>query len=178
MEPSAMKLHLGCGDIRLDGWHNIDVRRTPAVDSVCNLHDLSTVCGDGQADAVYACHVLEHFGFGVCQPTASQVLAHWVSRLRPGGTCFISVPDLKAVGLAIAHEQDGFRQYDFMRCLYGGCEYPTNRHFIGYTRDLLTAEMTFAGLRQIQTFEPFAFDTSRFVLHGCAVSLNLKGTKP
>lgn len=172
-----MKLHLGCGEIRLDGWTNVDVRQCFAADIVCNLVDLNPVCEPGQADAIYACHVLEHFGFNGVEPRASDVLRHWVSRLRPGGECFISVPDLQKVGAAIAATQDTYQQWCFMKCLYGGCEYPQNRHFVGYTRRLLLEEMVAAGLSEVQPFKPFADDTSAFVLHGCAVSLNLKGTK-
>jgi predicted SAM-dependent methyltransferase len=170
------KLHLGCGDIRLDGWLNIDARPGPAVDAVCDLTDLAPVCGPSEADAVYACHVLEHFGFGIVRPSAFDVLRHWVTRLRHGGECFISVPDLQRIGAAIARTDSPHEQYDFMRCLYGGCEYPQNRHFIGFTVPLLRSLMRDSGLVDIQTFDSFAADTSRFNLHGCDVSLNLKGT--
>lgn len=172
-----MKLHLGCGDIRLDGWVNVDARKTAAVDRVCDLTDLSGVCGEGEADAVYACHVLEHFGFNGVQPAAIDVLTHWVSRLRAGGQCFISVPDLQSVGLAISKTWDVHEQWNLMKCLYGGCEYPQNRHFIGFTCGTLAAHMRLAELDDICPFEPFADDTSKFVLHGCEVSLNLVGTK-
>lgn len=172
-----MKLHLGCGDIRLTGWLNVDVRDCAGGDVKCDLTDLSPICGEGEASAIYACHVLEHFGFNGVTPRAADVLRHWVTRLKPGGECFISVPDLQKVGLAIATETNPGAHFNFMKCLYGGCEYPQNRHFIGFTRPLLEYWMQGAGLASFETFEPFADDTSRFVLHGCAVSLNLKGTR-
>ena len=173
-----MKLHLGCGDIRLDGWLNVDVRADTRADVQCDLTDLSPVCGPGEATAVYACHVLEHFGFNGVSPSASDVLRHWVSRLASSGEIFISVPDLQRVGAAIAATQETYEQWCFMKCLYGGCEYPQNRHFVGFTRNLLFEQMTACGLVDVGEFEPFAEDTSKFVLHGCAVSLNLKGRKP
>ena len=173
-----MKLHLGCGDIRLTGWLNVDVRECAGGDVRCDLTDLSPVCGEGEADAVYACHVLEHFGFNGVTPRASDVLRHWVTRLRTGGECFISVPDLQKVGAAIAATDNAYEQWCFMKCIYGGCEYPQNRHFVGFTYQLLSAAMHEAGLTDVQPFAPFCDDTSRFVLHGCAVSLNLKGVKP
>lgn len=173
-----MKLHLGCGDIRLQGWVNVDARQTLAADAVCDLADLGPVCDANGASAVYACHVLEHFGFNGVVPGAGDVLAHWVSRLAPGGKCFISVPDLQRVGAAIARTDDDRAQWNFMKCIYGGCEYSQNRHFIGFTYRLLADCMRAAGLVSIEPFAPFADDTSKFVLHGCAVSLNLKGTKP
>jgi predicted SAM-dependent methyltransferase len=172
-----MKLHLGCGEIRLDGWVNIDARDTPAVDAVCDLTELSSVAPPQSCDAIYACHVLEHFGFGCAKPTAFDVCRHWVSRLRIEGELFISVPDLQKVGAAIAGSQSFLSDWEFMKCLYVGCEYPQNRHFSGFTRRLLAPMLTEAGLSEIQNFESFAPDTSRFVLHGCDVSLNMKGRR-
>jgi len=174
MKPT--KLHLGCGDIRLPDWINVDARPGPAVDLVCDLADVSAL--PHSASAVYACHVLEHFGFNGVQPSAGEVLAGWVRLLEPGGECFISVPDLQAVGEAIAGTEDINAQFNFMKCIYGGCEYPQNRHFVGFTASLLESLMRASGLKLIQHFDSFAEDTSRFVLHGCDVSLNLVGTKP
>lgn len=172
-----MKLHLGCGDIRLTGWLNVDVRECKGGDVQCDLTDLSPVCGEGEATAIYACHVLEHFGFNGVTPRAADVLRHWVSRLEKGGEILISVPDLQKVGAAIAATDNSYEQWCFMKCIYGGCEYPQNRHFVGYTRQLLTEQMAVSGLTEIEPFVPFVDDTSRFVLHGCDVSLNLRGVK-
>lgn len=171
-----MKLHLGCGDIRIDGWVGVDVRPGPAVDLVADIASVDNL--PRGCEAVYACHVLEHFGFHGVQPAALDVLAGWVSLLKPGGTCYLSVPDLQRVGAAIAATDNLAVQFNFMKCLYGGCEYEQNRHFIGFTYQLLGHVMHLAGLVDMQTFESFADDTSRFVLHGCPVSLNLKGTRP
>lgn len=170
-----MKYHLGCGDIRLDGWVNVDARPSPAVDLVCDLADVSQL--PKGAEAVYACHVLEHFGFNGVTPSAGDVLRGWVGLLAPGGKCYISVPDLQKIGAAIADARCLVEQCNFMKCIYGGCEYPQNRHFSGFTDNLLVHVMTAAGLGDIQWFDSFAEDTSRFVLHGCNVSLNLVGTK-
>jgi predicted SAM-dependent methyltransferase len=170
-----MKYHLGCGDIRLEGWVNVDARYGPAVDIVCDLADVSGL--PGNAEAVYACHVLEHFGFHGVKPAALDVLRGWVRLLGHGRFCYISVPDLQRVGVAIAATRDIRQQFDFMKCIYGGSEYPQNRHFIGFTELLLRQWMKDAGLVDVMPFEPFANDTSRFNLHGCDVSLNLKGVK-
>jgi len=170
---SALRYHLGCGDIRLPGWINVDARPGPAVDLVCDLSDVSSL--QGGAEAVYACHVLEHFGFNGVSPAATNVLLGWCNLLAPNGECFISVPDLQKVGRAISETGDIGEQFNFMKCIYGGCEYPQNRHFIGFTEPLLRNMMARAGLCHIQPFESFAEDTSRFVLHGCNVSLNLVG---
>jgi predicted SAM-dependent methyltransferase len=167
------KYHLGCGDIRLADWINVDARPSPAVDIVCDLADVSQL--GGNAGAVYACHVLEHFGFNGVHPSAVEVLRGWVGLLAPLGACFISVPDLQKVGAAIAATDNPAEQFNFMKCIYGGCEYPQNRHFVGFTEPLLRGVMEQVGLIGVTRFPSFAEDTSRFNLHGCDVSLNLVG---
>lgn len=171
----GVRLHLGCGDIHLDGWINVDARKTPAVDLVARLHDLPFAAGS--ISQIYACHVLEHFGFGVARPTYKEVLVHWVSKLSPGGVLFVSVPNIAAVGRAISKALSVDQEYDFMRCLYGGCDYETNRHFVGFTERLLYNALREAGLSGLSRFSPFANDTSTFSLHNTFVSLNVKGTK-
>jgi hypothetical protein len=172
-----MKLHLGCGDIRLEGWTNIDVRTTSGTDLV---EDISTLPSfqKGCVDSIYACHVLEHFGLNH-QPSAQLVLNRWVELLKPTGEIFISVPNLLALLKGIEHYQNEMLQtFDLLKAVYGGQEYPTNIHYGGFTPQYLMSLMTRSGLGQLQPFKPFCKDTSQFVLHGFWVSLNLKGVKP
>jgi predicted SAM-dependent methyltransferase len=172
-----MKLQIGCGDIRLEGWVNIDTRKTSATDLVCDVTRIRDHIAE-PVEAIYACHVLEHFGFGICEPRAEDVLQGWVDMLAPSGTIFLSVPDLKQIAIGILTSDGSFAaEYNFMRCLYGGSEYAENRHFVGFTRTLLRTLMKRVGLRHVRPFESFVDDTSRFVLHGVPISLNLMGMK-
>lgn len=172
-----MKLHLGCGDIRIEGWYGVDARRSAGADVVCRLEDIWHRFAPASIEAIYACHVLEHFGFNGVRPDAQEAVSGWAELLKPGGEMFISVPDLRQAARGILGAETLGAQFNFMKLLYGGCEYPENRHFIGFTAELLAHMMRAAGLRDIKTFEPFADDTSKFVLHGLPVSLNLKGMK-
>lgn len=174
----SLKLHLGCGQIHLDGWQNIDVRPTAAADRVLDIAALQPEMFREPITDIYACHVLEHFGFGVAEPSAQSVLASWARLLEPGGRLFISVPDLRAVGAALARGSNLWEDWNWTKCLYGGCEYPTNRHFIGFTELTLRMFFTNAGLIDVTKFESFARDTSAFVLHETFVSLNLRGVRP
>lgn len=61
MNPAdAKRLHLGCGNIRLEGFCNVDILMTPAVDVVSDISKLDNF-SDNSIDLIYACHVLEHF---------------------------------------------------------------------------------------------------------------------
>lgn len=59
-DPQSTKLHLGCGDVRIPGWCNIDIGDTGANDLNDNISSLDRVSENFATD-VYACHALEHF---------------------------------------------------------------------------------------------------------------------
>ncbi len=87
-----MNLHLGCGKRRLQGFVHVDLADFPHID---HRHDVRTLpmFGDGAADLVYACHVLEYFD----RVEVRDVLAEWRRVLRPGGTLRLAVPDFAAL---------------------------------------------------------------------------------
>ncbi len=61
MNPAdARRLHLGCGNIRLPNFCNVDILETHAVDVISDISKLDNF-SDDSIDLIYACHVLEHF---------------------------------------------------------------------------------------------------------------------
>ncbi len=82
-----MKLHLGCGTKKLDGWVNIDAVSMCQPDLV---HDISRHLPyeDQQADEVLAEDLLEHFDKYI----RFMVFAEWVRVLRIGGKITLQVP--------------------------------------------------------------------------------------
>ena len=57
----GMKLHIGCGDIIIPGWTNLDIDNLPGVDINDDARMLSKI-PDESCDIIYACHILEHLG--------------------------------------------------------------------------------------------------------------------
>ena len=55
-----MKLHLGCGNRRIDGFVNIDVMESDAVDLTSDVMKLPYE--ENSVDLIYGCSMLEHFG--------------------------------------------------------------------------------------------------------------------
>lgn len=82
-----LNLHLGCGDIRLSGFINIDIAKTPATDKVMDARKLNYP--DNSVDTIYASHLLEHFPHG----EVPLVLKEWHRVLKPGGKAVIVTPD-------------------------------------------------------------------------------------
>jgi predicted SAM-dependent methyltransferase len=86
------RLHLGCGQVHIPGWCNVDGLATGATDVIADLRTLEGI-PDACADMVYACHVLEHFSHVDIVP----ILRRWQQVLKPRGEIRISVPDLDAI---------------------------------------------------------------------------------
>lgn len=71
MSDTADRLHVGCGDRRLAGATNIDVRETAATDVVHDLTDIEWPIETASVDFILAEHVVEHLAdpaafFGEC----------------------------------------------------------------------------------------------------------------
>jgi len=84
-----MKLNLGCGNKRKDGWVNIDCVKTEATDIVRDLVR-GLPFADSTADEILCDNVFEHIG-----PTVDLlfVINECYRVLQPGGVLVVIVPD-------------------------------------------------------------------------------------
>lgn len=78
-----MKLHLGCGRKKWDGFVNCDLSHS---DVDCDIRVLPF--DDDSAEEIHAIHVVEHFFITEIQ----DVLAEWRRVLKPGGLMVIELP--------------------------------------------------------------------------------------
>ena len=87
-----MKLHLGCGTKKLEGWVNVDSVEACQPDL---LHDIGQPLpyDDLIADEVLAEDVLEHFD----KYLRFVVFYEWVRVLKIGGKVTLQVPDFKKI---------------------------------------------------------------------------------
>ncbi|MEO8204785.1 MAG: methyltransferase domain-containing protein [Chthoniobacterales bacterium] len=89
--PQYKKLNLGCGSRFASGWNNIDVYS--AGTEVQKVNFLSPLpFKNGEFDAVYSSHVLEHF----TPKEADHLLSEVYRILKPQGIIRIVVPDLES----------------------------------------------------------------------------------
>ena len=84
-----MKLHLGCGSKKLSGYLNIDIRKTPAIDLICDCQNLSV--SDNSVDEILSFHLFEHL------ENPLKALTNWRQKLKVGGKLIIECPDIEAV---------------------------------------------------------------------------------
>lgn len=84
----GLKLHLGCGGVRLDGWVNIDIEAGGDL----RLDVRSALpFADGSARLIYHEHLMEHLTL----EEGRRCLADWHRLLEAGGVLRIATPDLE-----------------------------------------------------------------------------------
>ncbi|MEM0948334.1 MAG: methyltransferase domain-containing protein [Pseudomonadota bacterium] len=143
-----LKLHLGCGPKKLEGFVNVDIQQSGIVDVVADLRDLN-MFPDGCADLIYACHVLEHFG----RWEVDGVLQEWSRLLAPGGILRVAVPDFdKCAKLYYENGlEDGLS--GLVGLLVGGQRDAYDYHKSVFDFRLLSAKLEEAGMHDIRRWD-------------------------
>ena len=134
---APLRLHLGCGEIRLTDYVNIDfppsehtVQQTRAADVYADITRLRFA--PGSVDEIRLHHVFEHFD----RPTAHALLARWQQWLRVGGELVIETPDLRACsGLLTSGGISYADQQVVIRHLFGSHEASWAVHWDGWYED-------------------------------------------
>jgi hypothetical protein len=85
--PGPLRLNIGSGNARLEGWVNVDIQHLPGVDVVADVTEGLQFSG---AEAVFAEHFLEHLAFDAA--VSFLLESHRV--LQDGGWIRLSTPNL------------------------------------------------------------------------------------
>lgn len=138
-----LRLHLGCGKRRFEGFVNIDVNYNSATDYVCDVSRLP--CPDNSVERIENYHVIEH----IPRNRVKETLAEWLRVLRPGGTLVIECPDL----------DEAMRQYlagnkERLFSVYGHQRFPGDAHHWGYTDTTLSELLASVGFHNILQLAP------------------------
>jgi predicted SAM-dependent methyltransferase len=171
------KLHIG-GHVSTAGWEVLDVNPRPGVDHVSNATKLDCFADDTFAQ-IYASHVVEHFDY---TGELLGALKEWRRILIPGGTLYVSVPDLDVLArLFLDREKLSFQErFLVMRMIFGGHIDKYDYHLVGLNEEFLTDVLRaagFAGMQKVAAFGLFD-DTSSLTLKGVPISVNIVCGKP
>jgi SAM-dependent methyltransferase len=85
-KPDPLRLHLGCGWKRFEGYVNVDLWINESTDVICNVTRLPWP--DNSADIIENYHVIEHISHLKIRDT----LIEWHRVLKPGGTLVVECP--------------------------------------------------------------------------------------
>lgn len=149
-ENFSRKLHLGCGGVRADGWCNVDIYATSAVDVLDDIRTLRKF-PNNYADRIYSCHVLEHFSHEECL----EVLKRWFDVLRPGGEIRTSVPDLDRIVKIYCTNWEHFQtdgNSPWIGLIYGGQWNQYDFHKTGYNYCWMKHIKSKIGFENIETY--------------------------
>jgi predicted SAM-dependent methyltransferase len=98
----SLCLNIGCHDIHLNGFINIDLNPAMKPDRVLDVFDLDKHYAEGTVDAIYLGHFLEHFPWERSLNVLN--IVHYV--LKDFGVLFVVVPDVeKAVNMKLPINQ-------------------------------------------------------------------------
>lgn len=144
------QLHLGCGNIHIQGWCNVDVIKTGAADLVLDITSLPGI-PENSVDKIYSCHLLEHFS----HDEVRGVLDRWNEVLKPGGEIRLSVPDLDAITRIYQKNLDHFNvpgNQPWIALIYGGQKDQYDFHKTGFNFCWLKFLLESAGFTDIQRY--------------------------
>ena len=148
-----MKLHLGCGKRKWDGYINCDLK-----DSDCDCDIRFLPFDDESADEIVAIHVVEHFWI----TEVANVLRGWKNVLKTGGKLIIELPCWDMVQDHIKMgSQDNFTRW----ALFGD----PNTHKDGlpalhkwcYSRQEMKNLLSFLGFSEFHEEKPLFHQPSR-----------------
>lgn len=143
--PGPIRLNLGSGRQRLEGYTTVDAVGEPDIKADVRQIPLEP----GSVDEILAVHLFEHLPRWETEKT----LAHWFALLRPGGRLVLELPDLtKCCQNILAGQSEQMGIWG----LYGDPKYETEImcHRWGWTSQALGAHLQAAGFRKVKVLEP------------------------
>ncbi len=118
----ALKLHLGCGRRRLDGYINVDRYDLAAADICADC--IALPLPDCSVELIESHHLIEHYPYAQIFP----LLIEWHRALRMGGRLVIETPDFAQVMRLFIEDQAGLAWSAWQGILYGSQEHPGQFH--------------------------------------------------
>ena len=134
-----MKLHIGCGGIRLsDDFINVDIRQVGKADIIARAEELPFK--DNSFDRMESYHLIEHIEHLI----VPEMLREWFRVMCKNATLRIECPDFdKTVEEYL--EGNEKRIYN----IYGLQRFPNDNHFFGYNFKRLNEVLLNAGFMEI-----------------------------
>lgn len=176
---NGLKVHLGCGNINLQGWINVDAREFKHVHLVSDGFDLSQF-KENSISEFYLCHVLEHFSF----LESEKFLKKLYDLLVPGGIIRISVPDIEKIFILYSEQK---KLKIIKNAIMGGQSYPNDFHKSIYDQEELKnilEKNNFKNISSWNTEDVFGKSIGdwsdgyyKYNMKNYSISLNLVGEK-
>lgn len=133
-----MKLVIGAGNRRLEGYKHHDVQDLEGLDYVCDFWDLPKRVKAGSCEEIQMTHVLEHFPMSKTLDALKLVN----KLLKKSGKLYIEVPNFYWHAQEILANP---RNRKIVEYAYGGQKDEWDFHYNGFTPEILWQDLTRAG---------------------------------
>ncbi|MBU4285002.1 methyltransferase domain-containing protein [Patescibacteria group bacterium] len=144
IEEKNIKLHLGCGRQKKDGFINIDYNKTKITDYVLNVINLPFP--PGSIERIECYHLIEHFSI----KEIPYVFSNWYKILKPGGELVMEFPDFDKNIEAYLKEGDEKRLFN----IFGAQRFLGDVHLWGWNYERIKTELEKYGFIGIKQEEP------------------------
>ena len=148
------------GNTSIPGWTTINADPSTHPDIVSDIQTLDGI-PPKSIFVLYASHVFEHIELRHAIGTLTRI----GEVMRPGGTVFLSVPDLSELLQLLQDPRlDVSQKLHVARMIYGGQTTQFDYHYFGYTFEILSALLASTGFVNVRKVERFGIhnDTSNF----------------
>lgn len=145
-----MKLLLGCGGQKIEGWIGVDIEPSVKPDILDNIITLTTI-ENNSVDSIKSVHSLEHLSY----KNALIALKNWHRILKKNGELSIEIPDFKKAFDMVLSTNDKERYYG-VNGVFGDVN--TNNmyltHKFGWTYQTLTSTLKKIGFGNFSKVKP------------------------
>lgn len=129
-----MKLNIGCGETKLDGFINIDLEESVKPDLVLDLRKQPFPYEKDSVELIQCIHNLEHIELKYW-PT---ILSEFFRVLKPEGKLYLAYPEFEICAKNFIENHLGMREF-WRATLYGRQLYPGDYHVVPMrTAEVLT----------------------------------------
>src|SRR3990167_5541653 len=145
------KLHLGCGQKKIYGFINVDIREEVEPDTVYDITKVSEIFED--VDLIYSAHVLEHFSLkpsSFSPITYMEVLEDWYKTLSIGGILRLSVPDFDKI-IEYYKKTDDLKSV--ISFIYGGEKHDKDFHYHCWNFNTLRKDLEEVGFKNVERYD-------------------------
>lgn len=138
-----LKLNLGCGQVALPDYVNVDGRELPGVDLVADVTSLPI--DPSSVDEIFASHLIEHFPLRFLLDV---LLPYWCSLLKSEGRLRLVLPDAEGMIQAYAKGEMSFDDLNLVT--FGKQDYDGDFHFVMFSVESMSRLLKMSGFTSIQ----------------------------
>ena len=140
-----LKLNLGCGRHKKEGYINIDIKDSKGCEPDVLADCRNLPYKKNTIDVIESYHLIEH----LTKQEAIEAVQHWYNLLKPGGTLIIECPNI--LGICKKFVEGNVNRFNE---IYGLQRNPYDFHKFGYTPTSLLNLLVKVGFKKVWEAEP------------------------